>query len=227
MSLWLKFGWLAIFLSSMTNNAQAGIVVGGTRVIYDGGKKETSISVINPQKSVPYLIQSWVEGENDLSSVKPPFIITPPLFRLDPGQENILRIVHIKGQLPTNKESVYWLSIKSIPSSEQSETNTLQISVKTRIKLFYRPADLPGEANQAYKTLKFALGNNQLTVNNPSPYYVSFHNVKVGTSEIKDAGMIAPFSTHNLTVPTGATGQVSWQAINDYGGISEPTTETP
>lgn len=224
---WIRFGWLVISLASITNNAQAGIVVGGTRVIYEGGKKEASISVTNPQKSIPYLIQSWVEVDSDSSNVKAPFIITPPLFRLDPGQENILRIVNINGQLPTDKESVYWLNIKSIPSSERSDNNTLQISVKTRIKLFYRPAGLQGEANLAYKTLKFTISKNKLSINNPSPYYVSFYNVKIGASEINDPGMVAPYGTHSLTVPTGVDGIISWQAINDYGGISEPTRMAP
>lgn len=40
--------------------AQAGVVVGGTRLIYDGNKKEASLSVSNPD-SQPYLVQSWTE----------------------------------------------------------------------------------------------------------------------------------------------------------------------
>lgn len=40
--------------------AQAGVVIGGTRVIFDGNKKEASISINNPDNT-PYLIQSWIE----------------------------------------------------------------------------------------------------------------------------------------------------------------------
>ncbi|VTR59814.1 Chaperone protein fimC precursor [Serratia fonticola] len=70
--------------------AQAGVVVGGTRLIYDGAKKESSLSVNNPDK-VPYLIQTWVETTGWVALRKPPFMVTPPLFRLDGGQENVLR----------------------------------------------------------------------------------------------------------------------------------------
>lgn len=47
-------------LSIGVSVAQAGVVIGGTRVIFDGNKKEASIGINNPDKT-PYLIQSWIE----------------------------------------------------------------------------------------------------------------------------------------------------------------------
>ncbi len=38
-----------------TATVQAGVIIGGTRIIYNGDKKETSISVKNPDQS-SYLI---------------------------------------------------------------------------------------------------------------------------------------------------------------------------
>lgn len=52
---------IATTLLMMTVSAQAGVIIGGTRVIYNGDKKETSISVKNPDKS-SYLIQSWSDS---------------------------------------------------------------------------------------------------------------------------------------------------------------------
>lgn len=227
MSQWIKLGCLVMWLFGIASNALAGVVVGGTRVVYSSEKREASISVKNPDKSIPYLIQSWVESESGEAVMKAPFIMTPPLFRLDVGQENTLRIVRIDGQLSDSKETVYWLNIKSIPSTEKSEQNTLQISVKTRIKMFYRPAGLSGNASEAYKLLKFTKSGNQLRVNNPTPYYVSFYSIKIGSSEIEDAGMVAPYSTRDWITPDGVTGSIRWQAINDYGGISEVANTSP
>lgn len=218
---WLKSICIVGSLMGLAHTSWAGVVVGGTRVVYEGAKKETSISVRNPEKATPYLIQSWIEDVSAAGTKKAPFIMTPPLFRLDGGQENVLRIIRTGGEIPQDKESVFWVNIKSIPSSEQSDNNKLQISVKTRIKLFYRPANLSGNVADAYKALTFTRSNNQLTVKNPSPYYVSFYQVSVGGKEIKDAGMVAPHNSLTWTLPVGATGSVSWQAINDYGGISE------
>ncbi|NCE83781.1 molecular chaperone [Pseudomonas sp. Q1] len=205
--------------------AWAGVVVGGTRVIYDASKKETSISVSNKDEAKPYLIQSWVDDAL-VEGRKAPFVMTPPLFRLDAGQENILRILRTGGQFPEDKESVFWVNIKAIPTSDKSDTNQLQIAVKSRIKLFFRPAGLSGQAGEAYKSLTFSRSGDQLIANNPTPYHVSFYSLSVGGKAIKDPGMVAPKSTFAWTLPAGASGAVGWEAINDYGGIS-PATSTP
>lgn len=221
---WLKSFFLAGCLFSTIQSSWAGVVVGGTRVVYDSTKKEASLSVTNADKNTPYLIQSWIEDFSSDGGKKAPFIMTPPLFRLDSGQENVLRIIRTGGSLPENKESVFLVNVKSIPASEKSDTNQLLISVKTRIKLFYRPAGLVGNANDAYKSLKFSRNGEQLKIDNPTPYHISFYRLSVGGSEIKDAGMIAPLSALSVKLPLNAKGSVSWQAINDYGGISTDAT---
>ncbi|WPU21035.1 molecular chaperone [Cedecea neteri] len=213
----------AIALMAITLPATAGVIIGGTRVVYDGARKETSISVRNPDKTAPYLMQSWVENASESDTSKPPFIVTPPLFRLDAGKENMLRIVRTGGNLPTDRESIYWLNIKSIPASDKTDENQLLISVKARLKLIYRPEGLKGDANEAWKTLNFTRQGGKLQVTNPTPYYISFQMIKVGAQEveIKDSATLSPMGSLSWTLPAGATGKISWKAINDYGGITE------
>lgn len=213
---------VAVLLLAFGLQAQAGVIVGGTRLIYNGAKKESSLSVSNPDK-VPYLIQSWVDSQDGDTS-KAPFIITPPLFRLDGGQDNILRVVRAGGNLPTNKESLYWLNIKSIPSAEKKD-NTLQIAIKTRIKLIYRPQGLPGSLDEAAKALTWQRSGNAVQVTNSSPYYVTFFKVKVNGNQLKNATMVAPQSSARFDLPAGVSGgALSWEIINDYGGTSTPFT---
>ncbi|MBF4180419.1 fimbrial biogenesis chaperone, partial [Lelliottia nimipressuralis] len=94
-------------LSLMSAPAHAGLTVGGTRVVFFGNKKEVPLTVTNSQNSSVYLIRSWVESTD--KAVKAPFIITPPLFRIDPGQENALRIAQSSNTLPQDKESLFWV----------------------------------------------------------------------------------------------------------------------
>lgn len=199
-------------------SAQAGVIIGGTRVIYNGAKKETSISVKNPDKS-SYLIQSWSDtGEQ--SKDKAPFIVTPPLFRLGAGQENTLRIIRSGGALAEDRESLYWMNIKSIPATEKVENaNTLQIAVKTRIKLIYRPQALTQQPEDVTNKLTWQRSGNTLTVNNPTAYYMNFSTVKVGASTVKNATYVAPMSSASFTLPTNATGNVTWNLINDFGSV--------
>ena len=103
----------AVIMASLSQ-ASAGVIIGGTRVIFDGGKKEASISINNADEA-PYLIQSWIEMPEGNAN-KAPFIITPPLYRLNGGQQNIERIL-ITGSLPQDKESLFWRNIKAIPSA--------------------------------------------------------------------------------------------------------------
>lgn len=201
--------------------AQAGIVIGGTRVIYNGDKKEASASIRNPEKSGVYLVQSWVDSGEQGSKV--PFIVTPPLFRINPGEENILRIVRTGGNLPQDRESVFWLNVKSIPATEdaQPRTNVLQVVVKSRIKLFYRPAGLEGPPETAYHQLTVARSGSHLTVSNPTPYYITLFTLKVDGQEIKEADMVPPKGSASFMLSSASASSVTWQAISDYGGISQ------
>ena len=54
------FGLAMTILTLMQASAIAGVIIGGTRIIFDGAKKESSISVNNPD-TTPYLIQSWID----------------------------------------------------------------------------------------------------------------------------------------------------------------------
>lgn len=56
------YSFISLFI--FLNTAKAGVVIGGTRVIYDEGKKDVSISVENPD-NIPYLIQSWIDDINE------------------------------------------------------------------------------------------------------------------------------------------------------------------
>lgn len=168
-----------------------------------------------------YLVQSWVDSGEP--GDKTPFIVTPPLFRINPGEENMLRIVRTGGSLPQDRESVFWLNVKSIPATDDSKprTNVLQVVVKSRLKLFYRPAGLEGQPETAYHQLSVARSGNRLTLSNPTPYYVTLFTLKVDGQEIKEADMVPPKGSANFTLPSASVSTVAWQAISDYGGVSQ------
>ncbi|VUT11956.1 Chaperone protein FimC [Klebsiella huaxiensis] len=206
-----------LLMATITSISYAGVIIGGTRVIYAGDKKEASLSITNPD-DLPYLIQSWIEPPST-SGGKAPFIITPPLYRLDKKQQNVMRIV-LTGNLAQDKESMFWLNIKSIPSVAPRD-NTLQVAVKTRIKLIYRPSVLnkSGPEEQADK-LKWQRVGDRILVTNSTSYYMNFNEIKVGASKIDDVTFVAPGSTSSYRLPTGGTSiQVEFKIINDYGGI--------
>lgn len=218
-----KYLLLSSFLL-ITTAAHAGITIGGTRVVYPENKKESSIGISNPD-NLDYLVQSWVETE-DNAREKAPFLITPPLFRLDGKQDNVLRIIRTGGNLPADRESLFWLNIKSIPSSKRNEiSNTLQIAIKTRIKLIYRPASINGKPEDVAAQLSWHMQGNQLIVNNPTPFYMNFQEIKLDGKKVDKVTYAAPDSETRFATPGNITARsVSWKIINDYGGISPSYT---
>lgn len=192
---------LAITMFTLVQaTATAGVIIGGTRIIFDGAKKEASISVNNPD-ATPYLIQSWID-EQEGGSGKAPFIITPPMYRLDSGQKNIERIV-ATGSLPQTQESLFWVNIKAIPSASK-QMNSLQIAVKTRIKLIYRPATLRASTpeEQANK-LTWQRSGNELQVNNPTAYVINFNEITVGGKMLAQVTYVMPGRPPDSACRTG------------------------
>lgn len=213
---------VAFIFTTFSMNTFAGIVVGGTRVIYKGNEKEASITIKNPDKT-PYLIQSWLEDESNQVKENMPLTVTPPLFRLNGEESNALRIVKTDN-LKQDQESVYWLNVKAIPSSKPDAKNELHISINTRIKLFYRPASLDAKkAGKAYEDLKFSVKGNKLIAHNPTPFYISIGELKFNGNVIPNAGMISPYNEIYWDVNKNKSNQnvISWSAINDYGSLTK------
>ena len=211
------------------NSAVAGILVGGTRLVYDGARREASISVKNTE-TVPYVVQSWMDNGDEQHGREVPFSIVPPIFRLDGGKESLLRIQYAGQGLPTDRESVLWLNVQEIPPAPEKE-NVLQIAMRTRIKLFYRPKGLAGDPQQAAGQLRWRVqqeqGGTVLVVDNPSGYAVSLSTVTLDGHDL-DVRMVLPKARLSVTLPSevkavaGGQYELSYTYINDFGATSDP-----
>ncbi|WP_241613806.1 fimbrial biogenesis chaperone [Rosenbergiella epipactidis] len=203
------------FLFSVTANA--GVVIGGTRLIYNEGSSQSSISINNPDNK-PYLIQSWITKSSDKDDNDNTFVSTPPIFKLEPKSQNSVRIVYTGKPLPKDRESVFWLNIKSIPSTDPNAQNQLLITVNSKMKLFYRPSGLNGAPGEAYKELKFTQKNGLVTISNPSSYNVSIYQILFDGRENKEITMIP--AKGYITVHSAHYKNVKWSSINDFGSIT-------
>jgi P pilus assembly chaperone PapD len=220
--------------TAFVHNVFAGVIIRGTRVIYDESSNETSVQVKNLSGKTNYLVQAWVDNVDASDKKKPPFVITPPLIKLTAQHENVFRLIYTgTSALPADRESVFWLNVKSIPGVDAEKangSNKLQIATESQIKLFYRPANLAGQANEAYKHLKFTRSGNQLNVENAGPYFVTFRELKVGGKPVIFQGngavkmMVPPFGHQQYTMAS-ASGKVEWSAINDYGATTSAISQ--
>lgn len=218
--------------------SEASVVIGGTRVVYPAQDKEVTIKLANEGEK-PALVEVWMDEGDEKStpeSAKVPFTIAPPIFRMDPGKGQAVRVVYTKEPLPTDKETLYWVNVLEVPpkASADSDRNLLQFAFRTRIKLFFRPPRLPGDPAIAPEQLTWKLVPGEsgkgiaLQVTNPTPYYVNFAHVglKAGEHDYMErgGGMVAPGtnSTFPITQIAGRPGgevKAAFDVINDFGAI--------
>ncbi|MGP2734228.1 fimbrial biogenesis chaperone [Serratia bockelmannii] len=211
-------------------NDNGGFSLGSQRVIYTEGGKDGTITVRNGSQNTPYLIQSWVSAYNASNTPGKAIkgvVVTPPLYRLDQG-ENTLRIIFSSPPQNGKQEEVYWLNVKAIPAGKSSDkdASALRVAYLIRVKLFKRPQGMDTASAEAYKQLQFSLRGGQLVVRNPSPYFITFYSLMLAGRKITTEGtMVPPNSMMEYPLPAGwGSGhrvQVSWSAINDFGAKSE------
>ncbi|KFF85587.1 fimbrial biogenesis chaperone [Pseudomonas syringae] len=210
------------------STAQAGIVLNTTRVIYQGTDKEVSLGVHNSGGG-EILLQSWLESPVAAAGTHEslpnlPFIVTPALTRMAGGGRQLLRIIHSGTDMPTDRESVLWLNVQEIPQT--AAENTLQIAVRQRIKVFFRPDGLQGDPQQAPERLNWQwIDDTGVHVENPGPYHVSMLRISIRQHDTElallDSQMLAPHQRLNIPLhhtPASAPLLLSFVSLNDYGG---------
>ena len=208
----------------------ASAVVNSTqsRVVFNEDSTAESLTVVNSISS-PALVQMWTDDNDPLSPpdrISTPLIVVPPLFKLAPSESRNLRVMLLsRDGLPKDRECVYWLNIYQIPPNTHQQTvneRKVILPLRIRLKVFVRPIGLKAPEEDIGEKLRFRLSNANakkpiLTVDNPTPYYMSLGNISLGDERLK-AEMIAPFSSTEISAKNaGHSRALSWTTIDDYG----------
>lgn len=229
---------LAILFLVFANKTYANVIITSTRIIYPASEKEVTIRLENSGQQAS-LIQAWTDKGNEAltpDQADGPFLITPPISRIDPNKGQSLRLIYTRDTTLNDQESIYWLNILDVPPKPKDSENYIQVAFKTRIKIFLRPKGLLGDPIQAAKNITWKLISSDKKIilrgTNTSNYHVSFNEISATTIEDKykgSGGMIAPKSQKDFEItdkprnykkPTSVT--YTW--INDYGANETITT---
>lgn len=232
---------LFFLLLTVTSTSTASVTISGTRIIYPAQEREITVDLKNKNEA-PALIQSWVGSGNP--KVGPgeeqlPFIVTPPLTRIEPNQGQSLRIAYTGDPLPTDVETVFWFNMLEVPPTgkDAAGNNYIQLAYRSQLKFFFRPEGLTGSPKVAGGNVRWSVtkaGDGYvLRGTNDSVFHVSIAGVTLSDNgreyTNQGGGMISPKSTLDFVLKglTGfhSSGEVTYKWINDFGGVKTTTSK--
>ncbi|PJL58865.1 fimbrial biogenesis chaperone [Stenotrophomonas maltophilia] len=237
--------WLALCTSAaiVSPQADARIAIESTRVIYPEGAKEASVRIENAG-STPSLVQAWVDEygvKGNPAASKAPFVLLPPVVRVDAGKQQVLRIRFAGADLPQDRESVYSLNVLDVPARGEAASeggSMLNIAVRNRIKLFYRPQAISKiNPTTAIDSLHWSIARSGnawvLRAHNESLFHISAVAATVVAGdrsiEVADVSMIAPKSSKDFPLAGGSLQHhgalVKFKFISEYGSVIERTAD--
>lgn len=229
-------GWLSL----QTPDAHAGVIIYGTRVIYPAAQSDVIVRLENKGER-PALVQAWLDT-GDVNSTPAtaatPFTLSPPIFRIEPHQQQALRLRHVADSSPSDRESLYWLNVLEIPprSADDAQNNQVELAFRTRLRVFLRPQALPYPVGSAPAKLQWQLvAHDQgyaLQATNPTPYHISLTAVdllsdgkrfsKAANKEVNDslmmpAGDVKVFALPQLRARPQGVSKVEFTTVSDFG----------
>lgn len=227
---------IAALLSVLAcQTATAAVVLEGTRIIHDAGKgRDVTLKSVNSGEHAA-LTQAWIDtGDSHTrpEDVRTPFRITPSVPRLlQPQDGQAWRITYAPGPsdapLPQDRESLFYFNLLDIPPkpTDAQGGNLLQFAVRSRIKLFHRPAGLKGRPEDAAAGLTWAIHDREIRIGNPSVYHVNLSTLMLSDDTSLDLDLIPPGGHRTVMLPADAAIPVSltYMWLDDYGATRSGT----
>lgn len=224
---------LAGALALISGMSEGAVALSGTRLIFDGRYDEATLDVINRGDSEA-LIQTWLDaptaddGNVQIKPAELPFAVTPHLARMPAQGRQTLRLLYEGIGMPKDRESLLHLLVLEIPRRSQA-AQQMNIAIRQRINVFYRPVGLSGDPADAPQQLtwqRLPPASSVLSVRNPTPYHVSLHALRINGIDVADYRLLTPFSDAALSLPAtyaehDGLQTLTFKALTDYGGQRE------
>lgn len=215
-------------------DVMAATALSATRMVLREAEGSSSINVRNDDDA-PTLIQAWIDdGRTQVSPelIDTPFQVVPPLLRVEAGASRLLRVQRVRPDaLPGDRESLFWLNLMEIPrkaegqrsSAAPDQANRLDIRVRSRIKLIYRPAVLESGKQDRLAQVDWmpAAQGRAVCVRNGSPWVLNLADGRLGESSLQlGNGVVLPMSSREFLLSAPPTqARVDFQWVDDHGAL--------
>lgn len=206
-----------------------GVGTDRTRYLFPQGERQIGVTLLNRTKET-YLVQAWVReidaATGDVRNAMTPFFLKQPVLKAMAGGRYGFQVIQTRPVMIGDRESVYLLSFKLIPSelrpSAAGKNIRANVVATYNVKLFYRPdAIKKSTVAAAAKLLKFELRGKVLHISNPSPLWLTFSRLDVGGESVEESAlkkMLPPYSSVDFATPaSGRSGSVQWRVLDENG----------
>ncbi len=112
----MKYSTLAMLIIKMVITtcltisffSYGAVTLDRTRIIFPGNENAVNITIINDNPEEAYLAQSWIEDINGNKLTKGAILATPPLQRVEPKRNSLVRLSKTPeiANLPKDRESI-------------------------------------------------------------------------------------------------------------------------
>lgn len=223
----MKHGWgsvltaIALGFTLYSTFAVAEISFDGNNRFVMSGRR-TSITIVNDgvDDALTEVSVSWGDNENTNYL---PLVTSKSLLKIPVGGRADVNVLYQGEGLPEDRESYLLLNVLDVPTAAH-EPNNLQIALRHRLKLFYRPP-LKETPDDAMAKLGWELQGDDglISATNPSPYYLTLSDIEVIDRDHQSCGepikhlMISPFSSSPLEIPHCSPKNLRFDIVSDAG----------
>ncbi|MBY6203273.1 fimbrial biogenesis chaperone [Halomonas denitrificans] len=196
--------WAALSASSPA--AASGLQISPTRVDLDAEQPIAALHLKNgSDREIAFEIElaEWSQsGGSDQFEPTPDLLVSPPVFILPAGEEQVIRVGLANRAITDGIESSYRLFIQELPDEEAASVNGLRMLVRLSLPVFVRPAEFEPRPALQWRLERSSDRATELVVTNAGNGHA-----KVTDLTIKNAGDASIRSDMFYVLP-GATRRI-------------------
>lgn len=198
-------------------SAHAALSLNNTRYIFIEGQRSIPVEIEN-EADVTYAAQLWVDNYEE-GTLQSNFFASPAFFKVKAKDKEYARIMNIGQNLPSDKETLFWLKLQEIPPKVKDAK--IYLALQIQVKMIYRPKTLVAGRKGAESQLKIVNHPGSQWLVNDTPYIFSISSLQdkntqaiaVSEETKQKLRVFLPGSKVNVT----GMNVVGVNAVNDHG----------
>jgi P pilus assembly protein, chaperone PapD len=218
-----KFCFVFSSLWLLAFSLHAAVNINATRVVFNNGETQRVVSLVN-DGDYPVVVQNWVDDgdpQKGPSQANAPFVVVPPVLKIQPGEKRELRIMTSGKGLATDRESLYWLNIYQIPPELKSAQpgEKVRLALRNQLKVLWRPKNVGVLTEKSINLLSFRYEDGTIHAINESAWNITLADVSFG--DYSSSGIVVPPHSRsmifNSAPPVKQDNKINFTVINDEG----------